>query len=100
MNTTFCRLLLTMGSVMLFSGVAPAQQTAKFPAKPLRLIVPYVPGGATDITARQLQTQPRDGMGSAPYTHYHGDYNSGAHNTIYTGGSRASYLLLPLIRDR
>ena len=41
--------------------------------------------------------QPRDGIGSAPYTHYSADYNSGT-NTLFTGGTRASYLLLPFIR--
>lgn len=45
----------------------------------------------------RLDVQPRDGVGSAPYTHYHADYNSGARNTIHTGGSKASHLLLPLI---
>jgi putative CocE/NonD family hydrolase len=44
----------------------------------------------------RLDIQPRDGVGSAPYTHYHADYNTGQ-NTIYTGGDRASYLLLPII---
>ncbi len=44
----------------------------------------------------RLDIQPRDGSGSAPYTHYSADYNSGT-NTIFAGGSRASYLLLPLI---
>ena len=44
----------------------------------------------------RLDVQPRDGIGSAPYTHYSADYNSGT-NTIYAGGSRASHLLLPVI---
>jgi tripartite-type tricarboxylate transporter receptor subunit TctC len=34
-------------------GAAPAlAQTAAFPTKPLRIIVPYPPGGATDVAAR------------------------------------------------
>ncbi|MBI2225579.1 MAG: CocE/NonD family hydrolase, partial [Betaproteobacteria bacterium] len=45
----------------------------------------------------RIDIQPRDGIGSAPYTHYHAEYNAGARNTIYTGGDRASYLLLPII---
>jgi putative CocE/NonD family hydrolase len=47
----------------------------------------------------RLDIQPRDGIGSAPYTHYAADYNSGT-NTIFTGGARASYLLLPVIPRR
>jgi putative CocE/NonD family hydrolase len=45
----------------------------------------------------RLDVQPRDGVGSAPYTHYHADYNAGALNTIYSGGGVLSYLLLPII---
>jgi len=45
----------------------------------------------------RLDIQPRDGVGSAPYTHYHADYNAGAKNTIYAGADAASYLLLPVI---
>jgi len=48
----------------------------------------------------RLDIQPRDGIGSAPYTHYHADYNAGAQNTIHVGGSRASHLLLPIIPRR
>jgi predicted acyl esterase len=44
----------------------------------------------------RLDIQPRDGVGSAPYTHYSADYNVG-NNTVYTGGSMASHLLLPVI---
>ncbi|MEK7835846.1 MAG: CocE/NonD family hydrolase, partial [Pseudomonadota bacterium] len=45
----------------------------------------------------RIDIQPRDGIGSAPYTHYHAEYNAGARNTIYAGGDQASYLLLPII---
>jgi len=44
----------------------------------------------------RLDIQPRDGIGSAPYTHYSADYNTGI-NTIYTGGNTASYIMLPVI---
>ena len=44
----------------------------------------------------RLDVQPRDGVGSASYMHYHADYNSGT-NTVHAGGDRPSYLLLPVI---
>ena len=47
--------LLATGFAALLAGGALAQQAAKFPTKPVRFIIPYAPGGATDITARQLQ---------------------------------------------
>lgn len=48
----------------------------------------------------RMDIQPRDGVGSAPYTHYHADYNAGAQNTIHTGGERNAYLLLPIIPSK
>lgn len=44
----------------------------------------------------RLDIQPRDGVGSAPYTHYSADYNVGD-NTIFAGGAMPSHLLLPVI---
>jgi predicted acyl esterase len=44
----------------------------------------------------RVDIQPRDGVGSAGYMHYHADYNTGT-NTIHTGGQYESYLLLPII---
>jgi putative CocE/NonD family hydrolase len=44
----------------------------------------------------RLDIQPRDGVGSQSYMHYHADYNTGT-NTIYSGADKESYLLLPII---
>jgi uncharacterized protein len=44
----------------------------------------------------RLDVQPRDGLGSSHYMHYHADYNVGT-NTVYAGGEMPSYLLLPVI---
>jgi predicted acyl esterase len=45
----------------------------------------------------RIDIQSRDGAGSQMYGHYHADYNLGAENTIYSGGDKPSYLLLPVI---
>lgn len=42
-------------AVPLFAGSAPAQAAAaSFPSKPLRIIVPYPPGGTSDILSRMI----------------------------------------------
>jgi len=69
------------------------------PGKPVECQVEIWP---TCIVLKQghklrLDVQPRDGVGSAPYTHYHCDYNAGATNTIYSGGDKQTYLLVPFI---
>jgi predicted acyl esterase len=47
----------------------------------------------------RLDIQPRDGVGSQSYMHYHADYNT-CTNTIHAGGQYESYLLLPVIPPR
>ena len=47
----------------------------------------------------QLDVQPRDGIASQGYMHYHADYNDGT-NTVHSGGEYESYLLLPVIPAR
>jgi tripartite-type tricarboxylate transporter receptor subunit TctC len=50
---TIARLFLALLTILTSSG-AFAQPAEKFPNRPVRVIVPYAPGGATDITARHL----------------------------------------------
>jgi predicted acyl esterase len=45
----------------------------------------------------RLDVTPRDGPASGHFTHYNADYNAGAMNTIYSGGNKLSWLMLPVI---
>ena len=39
---------------LLWTGAAPARDAVKFPSKPIRLIVPFTTGSASDVVARLL----------------------------------------------
>jgi predicted acyl esterase len=69
------------------------------PGKPVECQIEIWPTSIVLKKGHRLRVdiQPRDGVGSAPYTHYHADYNAGAVNTIHSGGDKHSYLLMPLI---
>ncbi|MGB7034763.1 MAG: tripartite tricarboxylate transporter substrate binding protein [Xanthobacteraceae bacterium] len=51
----------------LLSGSAPAQTAGKYPSHSVKIIVPYAPGGATDIVARILANQLSKSLGQSFY---------------------------------
>jgi tripartite-type tricarboxylate transporter receptor subunit TctC len=69
--------LKVLVSLLLVAGIAQAQP---YPAKPIRLIVPFPPGGSNDIVGRMVGTQLGERLGQSVVV----DNRGGAGGTIGT----------------
>lgn len=54
-DTTTRRLLLgAAGALLAAPALRPAAAQGNWPNKPVRIVVPYAPGGGTDVTTRAI----------------------------------------------
>src|SRR5271165_6313458 len=61
------RLAVIAAALLGLAGIAFGQTADKYPSKPVKIIVPYAPGGATDIVARILADQMGKSLGQSFY---------------------------------
>jgi tripartite-type tricarboxylate transporter receptor subunit TctC len=60
---TLQRTLHVLACVAIALAVAPAQAQDKYPSKPIKIVVPYAPGGATDYAARLVSEKAKVTLG-------------------------------------
>ena len=63
MLRSFLLMLMLMAVLVPVNGAAQAAD--RFPTKPIRMIVPFAPGGGTDMIARVLGQEASNGLGAA-----------------------------------
>lgn len=62
MQHTFTRILAAT-ACLIAAGAAPAQSSGSYPTRPLRMILPFAPGGASDFAGRILQPKLSEALG-------------------------------------
>lgn len=54
---------LLLGATAIAMGLAAPVQAQSFPSKPIRLVIPFAPGGVVDLTARQIGPKLSEAIG-------------------------------------
>ncbi|WP_354683057.1 tripartite tricarboxylate transporter substrate binding protein [Cupriavidus necator] len=104
MKSIAFRVLGALAACLAMAGAAPAQTA--YPDKPVRLVVPYSPGGSTSVLANALATALGKSLGQSVYI----DHRPGGNTIIGTGAvakaapdgytlllTASSHVVVPLI---
>ncbi|MBO4122386.1 tripartite tricarboxylate transporter substrate binding protein [Cupriavidus gilardii] len=59
----FRRFAMTAAAVALMMAAAPSSSFAAYPDKPIRMVVPFAPGGGTDLIARAMGVTMSEDLG-------------------------------------
>ena len=62
-NSAARRRVLRMAAGLALGAALPARAAAEWPTKPVRLIVPFTPGGSTDILGREIAQKLSQALG-------------------------------------
>src|SRR4051812_41251208 len=62
-QNAFCRLAICCAAVLVAADATAQPAGDAYPSKPIRLIIPFPPGGSSDIIARQMGTQLSERLG-------------------------------------
>jgi tripartite-type tricarboxylate transporter receptor subunit TctC len=61
------RTLLSTGAALLASVASPALRAAAWPSKPIRFVVPFAPGGTSEIVARTVSVELTKVLGTSVF---------------------------------
>ena len=87
-------LLLAQGAAFALAAALAPAATAAYPDKPIRLIVPYAPGGTTDVLGRTIAEQLRKELGQPVIVDNKPGGNTGIGAQALAGSPPDGYTLL------